>query len=113
MGSRKPKIDPRDHDVECCCGLCGGTRVQYAVWRNPNTGEVGEEFGSWGATDSKFCADCDEEGRDPNPRLVDKGGDVADFIRLRAKWRAEHDDNGNRTIEIDDAGYAKEGEHAR
>ncbi len=57
------------------CTVCKGTNVEYAVWQNPNTGEVGDTFGSWNAGDNTFCRDCDAEGRDPNPDLIDEDVD--------------------------------------
>lgn len=44
------------------CSRCGSEDVQYAVWFNPNTEEVGEIFGSWGEEDSSFCCSCEENG---------------------------------------------------
>lgn len=46
-------------EVTRCC-KCKGLTVQCAVWIDPNTGETGEDFGSWDSTDTKFCADCDD-----------------------------------------------------
>jgi hypothetical protein len=70
-----------------CCAVCGSLDVQYAIWSNPNTGENGEMFGSWNAGDNTFCADCDMEGRDPNPDLIDGSlvEDKSTFDVLRAK----------------------------
>lgn len=44
--------------VRCC--KCRGENVQMAVWQNPNTREVFDDFGSWDETDTKYCADCGE-----------------------------------------------------
>ena len=65
--------------------VCGSLRVDYAVWYSPNTGEVGDLFGSWNAGDNTFCVDCDIEGRDANPDLLDHSIDPALFKKLRAK----------------------------
>lgn len=40
------------------CTKCGGTNVQCAMWINPNTKEIHDDFGSWDETDTKFCEDC-------------------------------------------------------
>lgn len=82
---------PKDDGPECCCAICGSVNVEYAVWHNPNTGAVGELFGSWNAGDNTFCADCDMEGRDPNPPLLDVGLDPKEFAKLR-KLRAKLDE---------------------
>jgi hypothetical protein len=72
--------------VTCCCAVCGSLRVQYAAWYSPNEGTCsGELFGSWNAGDNTFCADCDMEGRDPNPPLVDKDCDPKDFKAARKR----------------------------
>lgn len=80
-------------DNDICCAVCGSLRVQYAVWHSPNTGEVGELFGSWNAGDNTFCADCDEEGRACNAPLVDKSVSRADAkeFRLARKVRERLD----------------------
>jgi len=80
-----------DQKIECCCAVCGSTNIEYAVWHNPNTGVVGELFGSWNNGDNSFCADCDMEGRDPNPPLLDQSLDPKEFVKLR-KLRAKIDE---------------------
>lgn len=70
----------------CCCGVCGSPNVEYAIWFNPNTLERGEPFGSWNAGDNTFCADCDVEGRNPNPPLIDAGAEPKEYGRARSKW---------------------------
>jgi hypothetical protein len=66
-----------------CCAKCGGLNVEYTVWFNPNTEEVGEAFGSWNAGDNTFCADCEE-----NTDLVDYGSDPDHFKLARAARKA-------------------------
>ena len=80
-----------DQKIECCCAVCGSATVEYAVWHNPNTGSVGELFGSWNNGDNTFCADCNMEGRDPNPPLLDQSLDPKEFAKLR-KRRAKLDE---------------------
>ena len=70
------KPEPPEPTVRCT--ECGGTNVQVVVWQNPNTGEVGEDFGSWNNTDTKFCIDCDDhvrlrliEGAEPEPKATE------------------------------------------
>ena len=80
-----------DQAPDCCCAVCGSTNIEYAVWHNPNTGTIGELFGSWNAGDNTFCADCDMEGRDPNPPLLDQSLDPKEFAKLR-KLRTKLDE---------------------
>ena len=77
-------------EITCRCTVCGSANVEYAVWRNPNNGAVGELFGSWNAGDSMFCADCDVEGRDSNPQLIDIAENPKQFAALQKK-RAAYD----------------------
>jgi len=63
-----------------CCSRCGGLRVEYAIWHNPNSGENGEAFGSWNAGDNTYCADCDD-----NTDLVAAASEPQRFQRLRRK----------------------------
>ena len=68
---------------QVCCAACGSLQVEYAVWYSPNTGQSGEIFGSWNAGDNTFCADCDMEGRNPNPSLLDSSVEPVAFKRAR------------------------------
>lgn len=76
-----------------CCKVCGSINVQYAIWHNPNTGEVGECFGSWNAGDNTFCADCDAEDRNANPDLIHATDDAKLFAKLRAERLKFEDEN--------------------
>lgn len=58
------------------CLSCGSTRVQYAVWYAPNTDEVLDTFGSGNQGDDTYCADCDENGRDPHRGITNNLDDV-------------------------------------
>lgn len=42
------------------CTECGGTNVEVAMWVNPNTDEIGEEFGSGTTADTQWCHDCED-----------------------------------------------------
>jgi hypothetical protein len=72
-------------ETQICCAACGSLNVQYAVWYSPNTGAAHDLFGSWNAGDNTFCEDCDMEGRDPNPCLVDSDAEPEAFNRARRK----------------------------
>ena len=41
------------------CKRCGGFNVQMAMWVDPNTNEIMEDFGSFDEQDTKWCNDCD------------------------------------------------------
>jgi hypothetical protein len=42
------------------CTVCKGTNVEMAMWVNPNTNEVGGDFGTFNYGDNTFCNDCGE-----------------------------------------------------
>lgn len=71
-----------------CCAVCGSINVQHVAWISSNTGEIREDFGSWNAGDNTFCEDCDLEGRDPHPSLIDidADGDAFNNARAKAQW---------------------------
>lgn len=50
----------QEQDLGYRCARCGGKNVQGVAWINLNTEELGEDFGSWDATDTKWCLDCDD-----------------------------------------------------
>lgn len=58
------------------CARCKGTNVQHAMWVNPNTDEVFDEFGSWCAGDNSWCEDCEAHtdlvGTDNAPALTEE-----------------------------------------
>ena len=47
---------------EYTCTNCGSGDVHVAMWVDPNTLEVFDDFGSWGEQDSQFCNNCGENG---------------------------------------------------
>ena len=89
MGKRKPTCPPLppipDDAPEVICTECGSHEVQYAIWFDPNTQRTYDLFGSWNAGDNTFCVECDINGRDPNPPLVDKNADDARYRVAYAK----------------------------
>ena len=52
------EVDKILHPIRCT--QCGGHNIQCAMMVNPNTREVGEDFGSWKETDTKWCEDCEK-----------------------------------------------------
>jgi hypothetical protein len=62
------------------CEDCGSDNVEYAVWHNPNTEELGEAFGTFNYGDNTFCHECDD-----NKRLLFKGDNPEKFKELREK----------------------------
>lgn len=42
------------------CAVCGGDRVQHAMWVSLNDNAVLDDFGSWCSGDNSWCDDCDE-----------------------------------------------------
>ena len=42
------------------CNDCKGTNVQCAMWVNPNTHKVFDDFGEWNYQGSTWCDDCQE-----------------------------------------------------
>jgi len=50
------------HVVSVRCGACGSAEVQHAFWVDPNTMEVGDEFGTWNYDDNAWCGKCEGHG---------------------------------------------------
>lgn len=73
-----------DDGAVCCCSVCGGINVEYAVWYDPNADVTGDVFGTFNSGDNTFCSDCDD-----NHDLVDKGAEPERFAKLRRKHRAK------------------------
>ncbi len=67
-------LDP-EYTPTYVCSVCGGENVEHAFWADPNTEEVGGEFGTWNYDDTRYCQDCGA-----NHKLVEvsDSGDAAD-----------------------------------
>ena len=55
----KTKTKPTTPEAHVWCGVCGSTNVDMAMWVNPNTREIGDDFGSFNESDAVFCNDCE------------------------------------------------------
>lgn len=51
--------EPVETPASYRCVECKSTTgLQVAMWVDPNTSEVFDDYGSWGSYDTKYCAKC-------------------------------------------------------
>jgi len=73
-----------ENNHEYCCAHCGGTNVQITAWVNPNTEDIGDDYGDWDESDTKWCKDCEK-----NVLIVEENVETAKALVLSTSHMPE------------------------